>query len=78
MTLMGSVAVISVLAAVAVVAGPFLPSLKKSPVGVAARADWVNRLMRLAEDASDAGMQEVADASRNLIDAIVDDMRKPS
>lgn len=53
---------------------PFLP--KSSAKSAFDRADWVNRLFRLAGQADVSGSDAVAKAARELIAAIVADKDK--
>lgn len=71
MTALGWVAVLSFLAAAGLALGPVIVAARRSPLDVASRAGWVNRLLQLAEDATAAGHPDVASAARSLIDALV-------
>jgi hypothetical protein len=71
-SVLGWVAVLSLLAAVGTALGPAFVAVRRTPLDVASRAGWVNRLLQLAEDATAAEQASVASAARALIDALVE------
>jgi len=75
---LGVVAVVSLLGAAGMALGPLVVNLRRSPLDVASRASWVNRLLQLAEDASQGGQPAISTAARALIDALVGEPKSGS